>query len=741
MESTAERPLLQKDIDTCDESTACASSAERLDVASSTSAEHCHEEVSQNGVSILCVGVMRTGLKTLNKALSTLGYSDIYDQDDMVSDYELWNNVLRNRASPETFATLFRGKQVVMGMPTFCFWEEILKVNPNAKVILTVRDEAEWWESVLRAQALMNNSLPGTPLRHGSVMRAIEGFLVPSYHKFCEVLRFAWATTLGAQALDGSGINESAARAGYRMHNTYVRSTLENRTMKGGPQLLVYDVREGWGPLCAFLGMDEPEKAFPSVMKVPYFQEASLQGPSDDLGQEFEDILVPDSRFGMQMRQELRRGLAFALLGLTVLMAAVAGMHAAQVARFPVMGLSLSYLALVAVGWNVYGVMHGLVMRVPALVVLPMVMKSLLIAGALHACFLSYGILQEMLVTKDHIASPLLVVWSRFTSVVCSGAVLLLTDHRRCFELPLREMCAFAFTNEASTWCGYEMLKYVSFPVQVMAKSIKMLPSMIMGRLLNGTRYSTYQYVQALCALVCVVVMQLSEETQDSKPGSQGKAAKVVQAEAIDAGYKAAMGFTILILFFACDSFTSQWQTALYKRHPNLTQTQMMLGGNLLGFTFSFFTVIGAWSRISDSIGVLAARPEVMGRLIALGVVSALGQFCIYSAIRILGALSFTWIMTARQLLSVLISLVFFGHGINVTKLLCILVVFGVMSSKQLAKAVPRTLSLRCRQRSGGSVSEVSVSRVGFFRRPLSRRGATCFLEPKLSEDLRQKKE
>lgn len=87
------------------------------------------------------------------------------------------------------------------------------------------------------------------------------------------------------------------------------------------------------------------------------------------------------------------------------------------------------------------------------------------------------------------------------------------------------------------------------------------------------------------------------------------------------------------------------------------------------------------------------ARPEVMGRIFMLGFVYALGQFCIYSAIRILGPLSFTWIMTARQLLSVLISLVFFGHGINVTKVVCILVVFGIMSAKQLTKAMPTITS------------------------------------------------
>merc|ERR1712087_119219 len=64
-----------------------------------------------------------------------------------------------------------------------------------------------------------------------------------------------------------------------------------------------------------------------------------------------------------------------------------------------------------------------------------------------------------------------------------------------------------------------------------------------------------------------------------------------------------------------------------------------------------------------------------------------MGQFCIYTAIKILGPLAFTWIMTTRQLLSVLISLVLFGHGVSVTKLTCIFIVFAIMSSKQLAKA------------------------------------------------------
>lgn len=184
-------------------------------------------------------------------------------------------------------------------------------------------------------------------------------------------------------------------------------------------------------------------------------------------------------------------------------------------------------------------------------------------------------------------------------------------------------------------------------------------------------------------ALVCVAIMHFSDEAKHSEhKARQGHHAE----EPVSENYKLAMGVVMLGLFFICDSFTSQWQTALYTKHPSVTQTQMMLGGNLLGLLFTSSTVFASWPKISESLATAMENPAILWRIVALGVVSSLGQFCIYSAIRILGSLSFTWIMTARQLLSVLISLLFFGHGINVVKLLCILTVFSIMSWKHLSK-------------------------------------------------------
>lgn len=675
-----------EEVDTC--TTAVGS------ILSATTTRHklevLEEDVqSGNGVKIICVGVMRTGLKSLHRALRNMGYTNIYDQEEIVSTYELWDQVLRNKGTKDVFGAIFRGAEVIMGIPTFCFWEQLVDLYPDAKIILTVRDENQWWESVRYAETLMHHDLPGAPMRYGSTMRWLERVLVPSYHKFCEVLRFAWATTLGAHALDNENVNEAVARSSYRKHNSYVTSVLGGqKTSRGEPKLLVYDVHQGWGPLCEFLGKEEPEVDFPSMLQVPYFPGSGFE---DGKGgrMSFEDMVLPDSDFGLRMRQELRLGLAKGL-ALVLPLAMLSAVLLTWEFEMPLLFIALGQLVVLTVGWNVYVVMHGLILRVPALVVLPMAIKSLLIATALQVCFISYGILKEMLVTQDHIASPVLVLSSRFGAIVCSFLFLGVTEGRISFGAPLHAMGAFAFTNEASTWAGYEMLKYVSFPVQVMAKSVKMLPSMLMGRIINGTQYTFYQYLQAFAALICVVIMNFTDT--DTHNANKEQVTDSPEKATTNTYYKVAMGSFILVVFFVCDGFTSQWQTALYRKHPGLTRTQMMLGGNLLGFILTSSTLFAAWPKVKQSMAVALQRPEVMGRIVSLGLVYAVGQFCIYSAICILGPLSFNWIMTARQLLSVLISLVFFGHGINVTKVVCIFVVFGIMSAKQLQKAVPKII-------------------------------------------------
>ena len=62
---------------------------------------------------------------------------------------------------------------------------------------------------------------------------------------------------------------------------------------------------------------------------------------------------------------------------------------------------------------------------------------------------------------------------------------------------PLMAFGPCAFSNTCSSWAQYASLSYVSFPVQTVFKSSKVIPVMLMGRLLKGTNYGGKDYAEA----------------------------------------------------------------------------------------------------------------------------------------------------------------------------------------------------------------------------------------------------
>jgi hypothetical protein len=106
---------------------------------------------------------------------------------------------------------------------------------PDAKFILTTRDAAKWKAST-EATIYQGGTLP--ILRLAPLLRA-------PHRKFAEIICPIWATFFRGRFLeDGEAMFEE--------HSALVR------TLVPPEQLLVYEVKQGWGPLCAFLGVPVP---------------------------------------------------------------------------------------------------------------------------------------------------------------------------------------------------------------------------------------------------------------------------------------------------------------------------------------------------------------------------------------------------------------------------------------------------------------------------------------------------
>ncbi|KAF6199575.1 hypothetical protein GE061_007601 [Apolygus lucorum] len=64
-----------------------------------------------------------------------------------------------------------------------------------------------------------------------------------------------------------------------------------------------------------------------------------------------------------------------------------------------------------------------------------------------------------------------------------------------------------------SSWCQYEALKYISFPSQVLAKACKIIPVMIMGKVVSKQKYEYYDYITAALISVGMTFFMMSSST------------------------------------------------------------------------------------------------------------------------------------------------------------------------------------------------------------------------------------
>ena len=189
----------------------------------------------------------------------------------------------------------------------------------------------------------------------------------------------------------------------------------------------------------------------------------------------------------------------------------------------------------------------------------------------LQASYITWGLIQERVMTKDYgegdnaerfPSSAFLVFTNRFLAFFLAAAIVFwpwssagvgggaVTNFRlRNLKAPLLQYAPASLSNILSSWAQYEALKYVSFPTQVLSKSSKIIPVMLVGRLLHRKSYPWKDYVEAACIAIRVTIFSLNEKKP--KAGQDGA--------------DSALGYLLLALYLTCDSFTSQWQDEIFK--------------------------------------------------------------------------------------------------------------------------------------------------------------------------------
>jgi len=291
----------------------------------------------------------------------------------------------------------------------------------------------------------------------------------------------------------------------------------------------------------------------------------------------------------------------------------------------------------------------------------------------LQVSYILWGLVQENLMTKDYggagkfKSSAFCVFGNRFLALLISLVIVMFNRIRQKkavsdFSVPF--VMAFApssLSNTISSWAQYEALKYISFPTQVLSKSCKIIPVMLVGILLHRKSYPHIEYIEATLITLSVSLFTFFER----------------EAPLDSTHHDSSFGVSLLALYLVCDSFTSQWQSKVFKQY-HIDQYQMMLGVNIWSMLMTAVNLYQSGEFFTSFAFILADSTALL-HMVVLSITSATGQLFIFYTIKEFGAVVFTIMMTTRQVFSLFISLVLFGHTIGMVGWLSIVSVFGIL--------------------------------------------------------------
>lgn len=212
---------------------------------------------------VIGAGLGRTATFSLKFALEHLGLGPCYHMSEVFAgarrNVPLWLDVVSGKPD---WDAIFDGYQSTTDYPACSYWRELAEYYPDAKVVLTVRDPASWFDSVSETifSDEMHKSLAGSSVE--AMMKGVIFSAFPGRVKD-RVFMTDW----------------------FERRNREVSEALPPE------RLLVYSPKEGWEPLCSFLGVPVPDEPFPRINSRDEINQASREHggipPDPETGERF----------------------------------------------------------------------------------------------------------------------------------------------------------------------------------------------------------------------------------------------------------------------------------------------------------------------------------------------------------------------------------------------------------------------------------------------------------------------
>ncbi len=187
-------------------------------------------------LSVFGAGLGRTGTASLKVALEKLGLGKCHHMSEVFGSPEQIDLWTKAAAGKPDWPAIFKGYGAAVDFPTAAFWRELADFYPDAKIILSLRDPEKWYEST--QETILSPAMTA-------------GF---EHMPFAPVVKSVVHRFFDDEIHDRDHLIEV-----FNRHNEDVKNAVPK------DRLLVFEAKDGWAPLCRFLGKPLPDEPYPRV--------------------------------------------------------------------------------------------------------------------------------------------------------------------------------------------------------------------------------------------------------------------------------------------------------------------------------------------------------------------------------------------------------------------------------------------------------------------------------------------
>ncbi|KAF7828323.1 UDP-galactose/UDP-glucose transporter 2-like [Senna tora] len=184
-------------------------------------------------------------------------------------------------------------------------------------------------------------------------------------------------------------------------------------------------------------------------------------------------------------------------------------------------------------------------------------------------------------------------------------------------------------------------LAFLNYPAQIMFKSTKVLPVMVMGAFVPGLRrkYTVHEYISAMLLVFGLILFTLAD-AQTSPNFS-------------------IIGVIMIVGALVMDAFVGNFQEAIFTMNPETTQMEMLFCSTVVGLPFLAVPMILS-GELYQAWNSCAKHPYVYAVLVFEAMATYVGQVSVLSLIAIFGAATTAMVTTARKAVTLLLSYLIF---------------------------------------------------------------------------------